>query len=222
LEIRVQAADEWAEVGGIVGAIISTIDQLLPAVNIVDMMTDALGNLVQGLKQAIATYILYGKSVGETMRMVLAATLAQIAAEAAVQAIRAAAYGFLYLAMGDYVAAANAFVSAAMWGVLAVGAAALGQAIAPKREQAQAAAGLRSQSSATSTQRDTSGQGQAFSSKEDEIRNTDISGPARGILSGEVTIRVESNDSHIVRVVQNDYNNNGRLRMVMRQATNEG
>jgi hypothetical protein len=84
-------------------------------------MSEAMG-------QGIATAILYGRSVGEALRLALKAAVASLAGEALVRAIYSTALGFYLLAIQDYRGAALAFKSAALFG--AVGGVAAGVAAA--------------------------------------------------------------------------------------------
>ncbi len=88
---------------------------------------------------AIASAIVYSKSIGQAMQSAAAATLESLASQAMAHAIYSVALGLLDLAEGDLAGAAAAFEAAAIFGLVGGGAALLGRAIAPK--QANAASG---------------------------------------------------------------------------------
>lgn len=143
------------------------VNNIGEGITTVDLLTGAFNSLASGIASAVQQYVLYGKTAPAVLRQVLAATLAQIAAEAAVQAIKAAALGFVALAVGDYSAATFFFTGAALWGSIAVGAALLGRAVAPKQATAAtASAASGAGGTGASQKRDTSDQGKIYSSKE--------------------------------------------------------
>jgi hypothetical protein len=100
------------------------------------MMADMMLNMADATGQAIAQWALYGGSVGEALKMALAAELAHIAGVATVNALYATALGFLRLAQWDFAAAGNAFVSAGMWAALAGGVALAARAVAGDSQNA--------------------------------------------------------------------------------------
>jgi len=102
----------------------------------------ALHAFGQGMAQNVAQAIVYGRSVGEAMRLALKATLASIAAESMVQAIYATALGFLRLAQHQYKAAGEAFTAAAIFGTIGAVAAVAGAAIPGAKESGAGAAGI--------------------------------------------------------------------------------
>lgn len=210
LEIRQATAERFNEGGGLLGTIENSIAALGDNITVIDLAAEAFENLARGIGSAINQYVLYGKSVKAALQQVLAATLAQIAAEAAIQAVRAAAYGFLFLATGQYVNAGNAFASAALWAGIAVGAALLGKAIAPK----QSAQSSFSQTAATNTGRDnreTSG-GSAYSS----LPDAPIRGGTRN-APGEVTIRFVGGSGTFADLFEAEWRRNGKVRRVVKE-----
>lgn len=98
------------------------------ATNAFEAFADALGSVVQ-------QWVLTGNTGPAVMKKILAATLATIAAEAAVRAIYETAMGFAALFLNPAEAAAH-FTAAALFGSIAVGAALAGRAIAPKQDAA--------------------------------------------------------------------------------------
>lgn len=89
----------------------------------------ALNDFEQAMGSSIAQSIVMGDSIGEAMQKALKATLASIAAEAIIQALKATALGFLLLAEWDVVGAGHAFTSAGIWAAIGGTTAALGAAI---------------------------------------------------------------------------------------------
>lgn len=196
-------------------------------VSMSNILQDAFEGMANALGSVVEQWVLYGNTGPAVMRKILASALATIAAEAAVRAIYALAYGFLMLATGQYEKAGNAFVSAAFFGAVAGVTALAGRAVAGNsfKQQTATATGGASGTS-TERERDTSSQGQQFSSQEDRTAETSINQPHGGDLGeragrawmrGEVLIRVESNDSHIVRVIKTDSDRNGPIRTLIRE-----
>lgn len=89
------------------------------------MAKDSFEQFAQSMGQGAVNAFVQGKSIEQAMKQALEATLASIAAQAAVQAIYAAGWGFFDLATGNVAGAEAAFESAAIFGVVA-GATALG------------------------------------------------------------------------------------------------
>ena len=104
------------------------------------MGSEAFDSLARGMGSNIASAIVYQQSIGKAMQSALASVLESIAAQCIAYAIYAVALGFLRIAQYDYVAAAAAFKSAAMFGVAGMAAAAIGSVIAPKQDKAGASA----------------------------------------------------------------------------------
>jgi hypothetical protein len=86
-------------------------------------------NYSDAMAQNITQAVVYRKSIGEAMAEATKAALAQLAAEAYVQAIYATALGFLRLAMWDFSGAAAAFEAAAIFATVGTAAALAGRAI---------------------------------------------------------------------------------------------
>lgn len=95
------------------------------------------GSLVQGMQlfdfallRNVATAVIWQKSIGEAFRKAAAASIGALAQEAIVRAIYSTALGFYLLAIRDFRGAANAFQSAAIFGVVGGAAALAGRALA--------------------------------------------------------------------------------------------
>lgn len=169
-----------------------------------ESMANAVGNVVQ-------QWVLYGDTGPAVMRKILAAALASLAAEAAVRAIFELALGFASLFFNPAEAAAH-FTAAALFGSIAVGAALAGRAVAGDAFKKQAAA---STGGASGTSKSSSGsgkQGEAYSDKKDITIDAGRNTPFTQRWEGVLRLQVQSNDSHIVKVVQNDVRGNGSLR----------
>ena len=95
-----------------------------------DDMQQAFEGVAQAIGSVVQNWVLYGETGPAVLKKVLAASLASLAAEAAVWALKATALGFYYLALQDYKDAANAFISAGYWAAVAVAAGLAGRAIA--------------------------------------------------------------------------------------------
>lgn len=87
-----------------------------------NIVKDTFGQVESAFKSSIAAALMGQQSFGEAMKQMTAQILANLAAEAVVQAIYATALGFLRLAQWDFAAAGNAFTSAAIWAMVAAAA----------------------------------------------------------------------------------------------------
>jgi len=182
--------------------------------DVIDLMANAFSGMANAIGNVVQQYVMYGKTAPGIMRQVLAQALAAIAAEAAMRAVYALAMGFFFLATHQYVDATNAFISAAIFGSIAVGAALLGRAIAPK-QQAQTA--FNSQAS-TATTSQNPGQGSAgkagvYSSQEDITVDRGRNTPGRFA----VELMVRSKDA-FADMFAFEISKNGRLRSAIQEA----
>jgi len=184
-------------------------------------LADAFGQLGQAVGQTVEALVLYGNA-GGNLRQVTARILASVASQAAVKAIFELAEGLACLALaffGDGAAAAAApmhFAAAAAYGSIAAIAGLAGRAVAGNSfKQAAASTG----GSSSTSKRDTSGQGGAFSSfgSDTLVQETGVNRP--GQFGGTLTLKIETNDSHIVHVVEKDVNNNGKIRTLILNTT---
>jgi hypothetical protein len=141
-----------------------------------EILMRAFDQWAKGMGQNIANAIVYKKSIGEAMRAATAAVLESVAAECLVLAIKAAGYGFLYLALQKYDSAAQAFTSAAIFGSAGVATAVVGRAIAPSQNQAA------TNSSASSAGTSTAGSSAAQSA--DSARGTTLQVIVNGHIVG--------------------------------------
>lgn len=105
----------------------STIEDSVVPLN--EILTNSFLQVADAIGSVIEQWILYGETGPAVMRKILAAALATIAKEAAINAIKMLAVGFALLATGQPGAGA-AFTSAALWAAIAGGAAGAGRAIA--------------------------------------------------------------------------------------------
>lgn len=163
------------------------------------------GALASGIGDVVKEFVLYGKTSGEVLKKVLAQTLASIAAEAAVRAVYATALGFLRLAQWDFVAAGNAFTSAAVWASIAVGTALAGRAIAGDSFNRETASGSGS----------TAGQNARGGTDDQETRVIDISrnAPFRSEQGNSIVVRDKS--GMLGRLFEFEIQRNSRLRRLI-------
>lgn len=98
-----------------------------------EMSQQTFEGFAQAEGQAIASALVYSKSIGQAMEAAVASTLESLAARAMVEAIYSLGLGFLCLAEWDPAGAAAAFEAAAIFGTIGAGAALAGRAIAPKQ-----------------------------------------------------------------------------------------
>lgn len=140
----------WKEFAKTIGEEAGGIGDVLTS--LAGMVEGAFVNVAQALGQVIQQWVLYGETGPSVMRKILASALATIAAEAAVRAIYAAAYGFLMLAVGDFYSATQAFIAAGVFAAIAGTAAIAGRAVAGDafKKQSGAATGKGSRSSGSS------------------------------------------------------------------------
>ena len=178
---------------------------------IAEGITSAFNSMAQAAGNAVAAFVKFG-SAGGSFRKFAAEMIAAIAQMATVQAIWNLAEGFAKLAMayfGHPTAGASAtqhFIAAGIYGTIAGVAAIAGRAVAGNAfKQGNAAnANAQSQSAQTSQNR------QAQTEEALRIIAEDRANPSRNELM--VKLQVESNDSHIVNVVQTNVDNNDVLR----------
>lgn len=207
-----------AEQLGIVESMGQTFGNTMEGVG--KMLQRSFTQVAQAVGSVIQQWVLYGKTGPAVMRQILAAALASIAAEAAVRAIYATALGFFLLATQQYDKAASAFISAAVWGSIAVGSALAGRKIAGNSfsRETQGAFGSSGQSSSGSAQsRNTSGQGQQYSSHGDDVTIIE-SGINQAAPAARVTLDIRPTDAFIVEVVKENINNHGSLRTAVQDA----
>jgi hypothetical protein len=95
-----------------------------------EILANTFNQVAEAIGQVVANWVLLGETGPAVMRKILAAALASIAAEAAVNAIKMLAVGFANLAIGNFKGAGDAFISAALWGSIAGVAAIAGRAVA--------------------------------------------------------------------------------------------
>jgi hypothetical protein len=112
---------------------------------------NSFAQLEKGMASNIVHAIMYKQSIGEAMEAAAKAVVQSIAEQAAVQAIEAAAWGFLDLAMGDFADAAAAFESAALFGSVAAAASIAGRAMGGGGASASGADARASSSSASAS-----------------------------------------------------------------------
>ena len=95
-----------------------------------DIFKQAFSSFADGLGQIVQNYVLLGKTGPAVIRRLLAEQLAAISKEAAVNAIKSLALGFMNL-FTNPAAAGGYFTAAALWAGIAGGTALVGRAIAP-------------------------------------------------------------------------------------------
>lgn len=163
------------------------------------ILQSAFNGLAEGLGSIVENYVLLGKTGPAVIRKLLAAQLAAIAKEAAVNAIKQLALGFAALFINPP-AAAGHFTSAALWASLAGGAALVGRAISPKEGGGSGGSG--------------SGEGGDGGS-----RTVEQGGALPGVQPVIIQLRVRQDRHSIVDVFADDYAKNGRTRDTVRRDT---
>lgn len=165
--------------------------------NFASFAKEAFGTLAQGIGQIVESYVLLGETGPSVMRKLFAQVLATLAKEAAVKAIFELAEGFAMLFVNPAAAGAH-FTAAAIYGSVAGVAAIAGRSVAGDlfKQKTASAGGL------------SSSQGSGQLNTITQNRNQ----PQVQIIRHEHTFRVESNDSHIVKIVSRDLKTGGSLR----------
>jgi hypothetical protein len=169
-----------------------------------DILKESILGVADALAQTVQNWILLGETGPAVGRKLLAQALANIAAEATANVIKETALGFAMLFLNPAEAAGH-FTAAGLWALLAGGAALGGRAAAGdlfKQQKTSSSSGSRGSSSASgSNQRDPI----------DLVRSQ--------LRERVIVLRVESNDSHIISVLENDVNRNGSSRdLIVRTA----
>jgi hypothetical protein len=126
-------ADSWAENAKLVrDSVTGQIDLMASLSGEVERLKGQfVDGLAQGIGAVVRQYVILGTTGPAVIKRILAETLASIAAQAAVQAVYATAYGFFMLATLQFAEAASAFEAAAIWAGIAVASGLAGRAIAP-------------------------------------------------------------------------------------------
>jgi len=179
-----------------------------------DALANAVGNVVQN-------WVLMGTTGPNALRKMTAAVLAGVAAQAAVLAIFELAKGFASLFWNPAEAAGH-FKSAALFGAVAVASGVAGRLIAGNsfQKETTGAFGTASGQGSSSGGSQSSGQqGQPFSSKPDEIRESGRNGPFT--LQGEIKINLGLDSNGVLQVVKDDVNNNGPMRSLILRLAQE-
>lgn len=153
----------------------------------------AFEGFAQGIGNVVQQYVLLGKTGPAVIRKLLAAQLAAIAQEAAVNAIKQLALGFAALFLNPPEAAGH-FTSAALWASLAAGAGLVGRAIAPGEG---GGAGVGQSAGQTDSQGN---------------RVIEQGGSLRPQPVVNINLRAQVAPGAIVEIVDADISNNGKLR----------
>lgn len=180
----------------------------------------AVGAVVNGLAQGVGSlvqqWVLLGSAGPNAFRKLVASVLAGVAAQAATLAIMELAYGVAALTpwgAAIYGPAPFHFKSAALFGSIAAATALAGRSVAGGLFQPAATGG----GTGRGDDRDDRGQLNPLNL----ARNAGVRGqeqfapqiqPQRQTVEHVHILRIESNDSHIVKVVSDDYRNGGRTR----------
>ncbi len=193
---------------GISGQVVDGIKQMEDGtVRLEGVATSAfnsIGLVVNGLAQGVGSlvqqWVLMGDQADISMQKVLASVLASVSAQAAVQAIMFLAYGIAALTpwgAAIYGPAPPWFQAAALMGGIALGAGLAGRAVAGGSFQNKPAGG------GGSSQGNTGGSSAAS-------KPTTIKEEWRQLKPQVIILRVESNDSHVLKVVQDEFDIGGR------------
>lgn len=164
-----------------------------------DILKDTFFQVADAIGQTIANWVLLGETGPAVMRKILALALASIAAEAAVNAIKELALGFATLFFNPAESASH-FTAAALWGSIAGVAAVAGRGVAGDLFKPKSA-----------NERGTGGSPEGPR----DLNPITLGRNQPQLIRVENVIRVQSNDSHIVRVVANDYRQGGDVRQVI-------
>ena len=226
--------------GGLFDSFLGGLDDLAEGADrwtgIGQIMADSFNGIAQAVGNSVKAFVLFG-SAGGSFKKFAAEMLASIAQMAAVQAIFELAQGFAMLALAYFghpmagPSATQHFIAAGVYGAIAGVAAIAGRAVAGdsfKQNNAGQAAFSSSASQATGGGRQTpendeaqiislgrnAPSGNYSNNRNEAIRNMFDS-------RHELTVNVRSKDSHIVEVLEEDYQNNGKFTKLVLKIADE-
>jgi hypothetical protein len=194
-----QRVNELSEDLGLFRANLSVFAQELEdsIVPIDEIGKRAFEGFAQGIGSVVEQYVLLGKTGPAVIRKLLAAQLAAIAAEAAINAIKQLALGFAALFLNPPEAAGH-FTSAALWAGLAAGSGLIGRAIAPGQGGGA------------------SGGGSAASPPSGGSRVIEQGGPLPSSRPSETVVKIHLSPGLIAQEVIRDISQNGQIRAAIR------
>lgn len=166
----------------------------------------AVNGLAQGVGGLVQQWVLLGTTGPGAFRKLVASVLAGVAAQAATLAVMELAYGIAALTpwgAAVYGPAPLHFKSAALFGSIAAVAGLAGRSIAGGLFQPGGGAGK------------AAGSGSREGPQQLDPLTLPRNQPQPQVVRVENVIRVQSNDSHIVKVVANDYRHGGDVRQVI-------
>lgn len=205
--------DGWTSFYDTITATAPTIMETMQAVG--GIMVKAFSSVANAIGNVVQQWVLYGKTGPAVMKQVLASALAAIAAEATVRAIYALAMGFFFLATHQYTDATNAFIAAAVFGSIGIGAALAGRAIAGNSGASSAVQQESSGAygSAGGANRPP-GQGEAgkagvYSSQEDLIVERDRNTPS---IPVSLSVKLSLDSNGVLQVIKDSVRSNGTMR----------
>lgn len=200
----------WEDFFNLINEQAPTLQDVLT--NTASILQNAFQGVANAIGNVIQNWVLYGNTGPGVMRKILAAALASIAAEAAVQAIFELAKGFASLFFNPAEAAAH-FTAAALYGSIAGVAALAGRAIAGNsfRQQSQAATGS---SRSSSTSRSSGGSG-AYSSygNDPKIVEQGRNSP----LQANVVLKVEDKSDGFANMFKLSIERNSAIRSLIKE-----
>lgn len=206
--------DGWTSFYETITATAPTIMETMQAVG--GIMVKAFSSVANAIGNVVQQWVLYGKTGPAVMKQVLASALAAIAAEATVRAIYALAMGFFFLATHQYTDATNAFIAAAVFGSIGIGAALAGRAIAGNSGASSAVAQESSGAygSAGSGANRPPGQGEGndggiYSSQEDLIVERDRNTPS---IPVSLALKIQLDSNGVLEVIKDSVRSNGSMR----------
>lgn len=193
-----------------------TVESASGMTTLLNMFRNAFNGVAQALGNVVQQWVLYGKTGPAVMKQVLASALAAIAAEATVRAIYALAMGFFFLATHQYTDATNAFIAAAVFGSIGIGAALAGRAIAGNSGASSAVAQESSGAygSAGSGANRPPGQGEGndggvYSSQEDLIVERDRNTPS---IPVSLALKIQLDSNGVLELIKDSVRSNGSMR----------
>lgn len=212
---RQGSPDGLIGLGDFLGGIFSdgTAESLETFIGLGEIVTATFSQMAQAVGDTVKAFVLFG-SAGGSFRKFAAELIATIAQMAAVEAIWNLAQGFAKLALAIFghptagPSAAMHFKAAAVYGGIAAVAAVAGRAVAGNEFASQQAgrggfegADFRGTGTSTSDERII----------EEGRIGRQGGGPGRSPFRQVVELHIKSNDSHIVRAVQDNIRNRGGL-----------
>jgi hypothetical protein len=218
------ASPTGALLGGLQTGQLKTLENGLKSFgDVAQVVMSAVGASIKGvsdgLGQLVENWVLTGETGAHAMRKLVAQTLASVASQAAVLAIMSLAYAALATTVVGSIllggTPAQFLEAAALFGAVAVVAGLAGRAVAGNLFKQNGTSGTGGAGGGS-----IGGSGSAPTAGSQTTAPTIVQGRNQ-VASSPIVIHLRSNDSHIVRVVSQNVNDNGVLRELVVKTVGE-